>query len=120
MKTNKWILGGLMAMAITACTSDELVENTNPTLGKEVTVTAYAPGDAANSRVSFADDNTSKVTLSWKDTESFSVVYHTTAQTFSKTTAGNTFTGVLPYDANNTQSKYYAVYPALSGNTSLT
>ena len=77
MKTNKWILGGLMAMAITACTSDELVENTNPTQGKKVTVTAYAPGDEANSRVSFADNNTSKVTLSWKDTESFSVVYHT-------------------------------------------
>ncbi len=120
MKTNKWILGGLMAMAITACTSDELVENTNPTLGKEVTVTAYAPGDKANSRVSFADDNTSKVTLSWKDTENFSVVYHTTAQTFSKTTAGNTFTGILPYDNENNESNYYAVYPALSANTSLT
>ena len=120
MKTNKWILGGLMAMAITACTSDELVENTNPTQGKKVTVTAYASGDAANSRVSFADDNTSKVTLSWKDTESFSVVYHTTAQTFSKTTAGNTFTGILPYDNENNESNYYAVYPALPANTSLT
>ena len=120
MKTNKWILGGLMAMAITACTSDELVENTNPTQGKKVTVTAYAPGDEANSRVSFADDNTSKVTLSWNDTESFSVVYHTTAQTFSKTTAGNTFTGVLPYDNNHYADCYYAVYPALSANTSLT
>ena len=120
MKTNKWILGGLMAMAITACTSDELVENTNPTLGKEVTVTAYAPGDKANSRVSFTDDNTSKVTLSWNESESFSVVYHTTAQTFSKTEEGNSFTGVLPYDEEKYQDYYYAVYPALPANTSLT
>ena len=120
MKTNKWILGGLMAMAITACTSDELVENTNPTLGKEVTVTAYAPGDKANSRVSFTDDNTSKVTLSWKDSESFSVVYNTSVGTFSKSEEGNTFTGVLPYDEENWQDSYYAVYPALSANTSLT
>ena len=120
MKTNKWILGGLMAMAITACTSDELVENTNPTQGKKVTVTAYAPGDEANSRVSFDDDNTSKVTLSWKDSESFSVVYNTSVGTFSKSEEGNTFTGVLPYDEEIGQDYYYAVYPALSANPSLT
>lgn len=120
MKTNKWILGGLMAMAITACTSDELVENTNPTQGKKVTVTAYAPGDEANSRVSFIDDDeVEKVFLSWEDSESFSVVYHTTVQTFSKTTAGNTFTGILPTPATSPAS-YYAVYPALEEEATLT
>ena len=113
MKTNKWILGGLMAMAITACTSDELVENTNPTQGRKVTVTAYAPGDEANSRVSLVDDNTNKVvTLSWKEGDKFSVVCGTNVGTFSKTTAGNTFTGILPTPATSPAS-YYAVYPAL-------
>ena len=112
MKTNKWILGGLMAMAITACTSDELVENTNPTQGRKVTVTAYAPGDEANSRVSFADDNTSTVTLSWKEGDKFSVVCGTNVETFSKTAEDNTFSGVLPTSATSPAS-YYAFYPAL-------
>lgn len=127
MKTNKWILGGLMAMAITACTSDELVENNSqqPAKGEVVTVTAYAPGNNTNSRVEFNESTTQGVSfdLSWSNNDKFTVIKGKEYTNFTNGDGDdndNTFTGILPYDRNNTQSKYYAVYPALRANTSLT
>ena len=102
MKTNKWILGGLMAMAITACTSDELVENnlsTESGKGQLVSVTAYTPGNGNSSRVAPTDkpnEGVRVVSLTWEDNENFTVIgtEHTTFNNGED--GGNTFTGYLP------------------------
>ena len=122
MKTNKWILGGLMAMAITACTSDELVENNSqqPAKGEVVSVTAYTPGDGNSSRVALNDKPDDKpddglddglVSLTWEANDSFTVIQGNAKTNFTNGDGGgNTFTGVLPDGVGN----FYAFYPATS------
>ena len=103
------MLCGLMAIVITACSNEEIpvvIEQTPATPGEMVSVKAYAPGE--ESRVAYTSGE-SGMTLSWETNESFSVIRGSENQTFSKTTAGNTFTGVLPTDGSG---DYYAFYPA--------
>lgn len=116
-----WILGGLMAMAITACTSDELMQSPEqqPAEGEVVSVTAYAPGSGnTDSRVDFAPSSKLGVLfdLSWSNDDKFSVVSGTAYQTFDKVpNENNTFVGSLPAGTGY----YYAVYPVLPENTSI-
>ena len=117
MKKYTWILGGLMAMAITACTSDELMERSeqHPTEGEVVIVTAYAPGGNTDSRVAFTEytdeGKSDNYTLSWVDTDNFSMIKGEECQTFTKVEEKeNMFSGILP---SGTGNYYYAVYPAL-------
>lgn len=117
MKTNKWILGGLMAMAITACTSDELVEHNSqqPAKGEVVSVTAYTPGDGADTRVTPTDDGVRLVSLAWDKKDSFTVIQGNANTNFTNGDGGgNTFTGVLPNDTSTDDDNFYAVYPVLS------
>ena len=108
MKKNLWILGGLVAMAFTACTNDDVLPADNTLAsGKKVLVTAYAPGDGADSRIAF-NDNEGTISLSWDTEESFSVIRGGENQTFSKNGEGNAFEGNLP---TNGEGTYYAVYP---------
>ena len=109
------ILCVLMAIAMTACTNEELlvVEGQTPAVpGEKVSVEAYAPGgDKAGSRIVFQENEGDKptVSLSWSKEERFSVVRGSEVRTFSKNTAGNTFTGTLPTDGTG---DYLAFYPA--------
>lgn len=108
------ILCGLMAIAMTACTQEQLVvEGQNPDdQGEKVNVKAYAPGnDNAGSRITFQENegNEPTVSLSWSKEERFSVVRGSDVRTFSKNTAGNTFMGTLPTDGTG---DYLAFYPA--------
>lgn len=119
MKTNKWILGGLMAMAITACTSDELVENnlsTESGKGQLVSVTAYTPGNGNSSRVAPTDiPNERVVSLTWEANDSFTVIQGNANTNFTNGDGGgNTFTGDLPDDTSTDDDNFYAVYPARS------
>ena len=110
MKKNLWILGGLVAMAFTACTNDDVLPADNTLAsGKKVQVTAYAPGDGADSRIAF-NDNEGTISLSWENSERFSVIRGGENQTFSNgESGGNIFEGDLPTAEEGT---YYAVYPA--------
>ena len=110
MKKNLWILGGVLAMAFTACTNDDVLPADNTLAsGKKVQVTAYAPGDGADSRIAF-NDNEGTFSLSWNTEESFSVIRGGANQTFSNgESGGNIFEGDLPTAGEGT---YYAVYPA--------
>ena len=110
MKKNLWILGGVLAMAFTACTNDDVLPADNTLAsGKKVQVTAYAPGDGADSRIAF-NDNEGTISLSWDTEESFSVIRGGANQTFSNgESGGNIFEGDLPAVGEGT---YYAVYPA--------
>ena len=103
----------MVAMAAaTACTNNHMPpmeESQLPTEGKVVSVTAYAAGDKADSRVVFTPNVTDNgFTLAWDTEESFSVIRGGENQPFSKTTEGNTFTGTLPGAGTG---DYYAFYP---------
>ena len=118
MKKNLWLLGGLVAMAFSACTNEETLSNDHTLApGKKVQVTAYAPGDGAESRIAFNEDG-DDISLSWNEQESFSVIRNGENQTFSKNTQGNIFNGDWP-DAQGT-GPYYAVYPAITTATDYT
>ena len=117
MKTNNWILGGLMAMAFTACTNEELTENNSqqPAKGEVVSVTAYMPGSEDNTRVTPTDNGVSLVSLAWDKNDSFTVIQGNAYTNFTNGDGGgNTFTGVLPDDTSTDDDNFYAVYPALS------
>jgi hypothetical protein len=107
------ILCCLMAIAMTACTQEQLVEGQSiDNQDEKVNVKAYAPGgDMAGSRIVFQENEGDEptVSLSWSTEESFSVVRGSEVRTFSKNTAGNTFTGTLPTDGTG---DYHAFYPA--------
>lgn len=118
MKKYTWILGGLMAMAITACTSDELMQSPEqqPAEGDVVSVTAYAPGSNADSRVNYVDGtNGNLFNLVWSVNDKFSVIRGNLYKTFSNgANGGNLFTGTYPNDGSGT---YYAVYPYIASGT---
>ena len=113
MKKNLWLLGGLVAMAFSACTNEDSLPN-NHTLApvKKVQVTAYAPGDEVESRVAFSE-NGGAISLAWENEESFSVIWNNGDEdkgnvTFSKNSVGNVFDGELPAEGTG---PYYAIYP---------
>lgn len=122
MKKYTWILGGLMALAITACTGDELMQNPEqqPAEGEVVTVTAFAPGNNTNSRVEFNESTTQGVSfdLSWSNNDKFSVIMNSSYKTFTKVSnSDNLFSGTYPAGSGT----YYAVYPYIeSGDASAT
>lgn len=117
MKTLNWLLGGLTAIAFTACTQDEWIDNAAAP-GEKVSVKAYAPGDGNNARVAFTPNNEANtIALAWETEERFSVIRGSENQTFVKDTEGNTFEGILPVTGNG---NYYAVYPANTNATDAT
>lgn len=117
MKKYTWILGGLMALAITACTGDELMQNPEqqPAEGEVVTVTAYAPGSNADSRVNYVDGtNGNLFNLVWSVNDKFSVIVNSSYQTFTKVSnSDNFFSGTYPAGSGT----YYAVYPYIASGT---
>ena len=113
MKKYNLLLCGLIAMLFSACTKDELAEINSQPLGEMVSVTAYAAGSGENTRVSYTDKGDGSYSLAWEETETFSVIREGYNATFSKTTPGNTFTGVLP----GGDGTYYAVYPTTAATS---
>ena len=105
-------------MAITACTSDELMQSPEqqPAEGDVVSVTAYAPGSNADSRVNYVDGtNGNLFNLVWSVNDKFSVIRGNLYKTFSNgANGGNLFTGTYPNDGSGT---YYAVYPYIASGT---
>ena len=94
MKKYVALLSGVIAMALTACTKDEAMQIPDSP-SQMVSVTAYAPSQDDDTRIAYSQDNF-VLNLAWEDEESFSVIRGGENQTFSKSTAGNTFTGILP------------------------
>lgn len=121
MKTTNWLLGGLTAIAFTACTNDEWIDDSIQSQlasSEKISVKAYAPRNGNDTRVAFTPDNDANtIALTWQTKESFSVIRGSVNQTFSKETEGNTFEGVLPAVGNG---NYYAIYPAITTATNAT
>ena len=115
MKKNL-LFGALMLSllaGVSSCSNDEVADN-NGAAGKQISITAGI-SRGAESRVAYDDDG-SKVAVSWSDKEIFKM-YRGISENgtlFSKTTAGNVFTGVAPTDGDGTT--YYGVYPSYIPN----
>ena len=119
MKSIKnYLLSGLLVIAASACSNEELMqpEVTPDATGETVTVKAYLPDNGAPlSRVALAEGGTDKaptLSVSWKDGDKFSVIRNRQNETFTKADGTNEFTGTLP-DAEGS-GNYLAVYPAKS------
>lgn len=106
-------LGGLLIVSVSSCSNDdtEIYNNENKEVSVVATISTKSDRD---SRVilspSVNDDNKPKVTVSWDNEDAFSVIGSNENKTFSKTEAGNVFTGVMP--SNKAQDgNYYGFYP---------
>ena len=110
MKRISLILSGLMAIAFTACTNDDVLqENAAQSAGNPITVTAYVAGDnSSDARITQNMDGEGVVKLAWSANDTFSVIRGGGNQTFTKASTGeDDFTGTLP----GTSGTCYAVYP---------
>ena len=103
-------LFGLLAIASTSCTKEEVpaLGTTGP-VGEKIIVTAYVGGNDTRVSSSF-DDVDKKYTFTWEDEDAFSVIGNSENQSFTKANTGdNNFTGIAPVAK---EGKYYAIYPA--------
>lgn len=120
MKKNS--LFGVYILSILACasasscsSSDETAEN-DAANGKAISIKTSI-GNGVESRVTYTDDETSKVvTVNWSTTETFKMYQGTggSGTEFSKSAEGNVFTGTAPTDGSG--NTYYGVYPATLTN----
>lgn len=102
------LLSGLLAIAFTSCTNEELDQFDLQSAQGTVSIQAYTPADTPDTRITFTP-NGNKIDLAWEREESFSVIHVNQNAIFSKNTDGNTFTGTLPEKEGN--NDYYAAYP---------
>lgn len=117
MKKFNLFLGGLMAIAFTACTNEELLQegNSNAPSAEQVTITAYTPGDdSVSSRIAQSDvvvgDKTNKK-LTWEaNTDRISVLYNNQSKVY-KSKGNNLFEGDSFGGEVNPVGDYYAAYP---------
>ena len=108
MKNINWFFSALIAIVLCACAQHEMLEEDAPQSVPDgmVSITAYAPGDGADSRIAFID-NGSTISLEWSDEESISVIWNNGNETFTKSSEGNVFTG----NSLGESEVYYASYP---------
>ena len=111
----KYLLGGMLVMAASACSEEELMSSNDQvaTQGERVTVMAYVPSDNAPiSRITLTEEESNEtptISVAWADEDEFSVIRGNENQTFNKANGENTFTGTLP-DVDGS-GNYYAFYP---------
>ena len=116
MKKFNLFWGGLMAIAFTACTNEELLQegNSNGPSAEQVTITAYTPGDdSASSRIAQTMEGT-KIKLGWDaGTDVISVTRGSNFVNFTSL-GGNDFESP---EAPTGEGNFYAVYPAVAEET---
>ena len=106
-KMKKQVLFGTLMFAlltVTGCSSEDATENNS---GKQITITAGIEG-SADSRLTYTDDNSKSMSVSWSDQESFTMYNgaNDTGKPFTKNVAGNIFSGTPPEGTGT----YYGVY----------
>lgn len=118
MKKFNLFLGGLMAIAFTACTNEDFMQegNSNAPSAEKITITAYTPGDnSASSRIAQGDYEIGQtIPLTWDNDDQISVFYAGITKTYTKSGEDkNTFTGdIFP----EIEGFYYGFYPALAAD----
>ena len=119
MKNVLRLLCGWMAIALAACTGDELQQIAplqKPVGERVISVDAYTPSDDAHTRLDF-EESTEGLKLSWSENDAFTAVIGNKAVTFSYDVNSEQFTATLP-DGVALTDGIVAYYPAYTGEYS--
>ena len=111
-----YMLSILACVGASSCSSSDETAGNDAANGKAISIKTSI-GNGVESRVTYTDDETSKVvTVNWSTTETFKMYQGTggSGTEFSKSTEGNIFTGTAPTDGSG--NTYYGVYPATLTN----
>ena len=116
MKKNIWMASALicaLAVATVSCNNEELAGTTPDGKGQRTTITANAPQNGADTRVSYDETtNPQKVKLAWETSDAIGVwqAGQTTVNEFTASQAGASaeFSGNATFTEG---AQYYAVYP---------
>ena len=114
MKNVLRLMCGWMAIALAACTGDELQQIAplqKPVGERVINVDAYTPSDDAHTRLAFEDKGTEGLKLSWSEGDAFTAVIDNEAVTFSYDVDSKQFTATLPEGVTLTDG-IVAYYPA--------
>ena len=119
MKNVLRLLCGWMAIALAACTGDELQQIAplqKPVGERVISVDAYTPSDDAHTRLNF-EESTEGLKLSWSKNDAFTAVIGNEEVTFSYDVDSEQFTATLP-DGVALTDGIVAYYPAYTGEYS--
>ena len=110
-----YMLSILACVGASSCSSSDETAGNDAANGKAISIKTSI-GNGVESRVTYTDDGTSKVAVSWSTTETFKMYQGTggSGTEFSKSAEGNVFTGTAPTDGSG--NTYYGVYPATLTN----
>jgi len=113
MKKTIMLFCGLMAIALAACTHNELPQVgqlEKPAGGRVVSVKAYTPDGQADSRLAF-DEQSGSLAMTWTVGDAFKVMINEAEVRFSYDAAKEAFTATLPEGAE-LEDEMPAYYPA--------
>ena len=113
MKTTIKLFCGLMAIALAACTHNELPQvepSEKPAGGRVVSVKAYTPDGQAESRLAF-DEQSGSLAMTWTEGDAFEVTINEAEVRFTYDATKEAFTATLPEGAE-LEDEMRAYYPA--------
>ena len=117
MKTIFRLLCGWMAIALAACTGDELQQIEplqKPVAQKTISVKAYTPSEQAATRLAFEDKGAEGLKLSWTAGDAFTAVIGNSKVKFTYNADSKEFTANVAQDVTLTDG-LKAYYPAYYG-----
>ena len=110
------LIGAWMAIALTACSGNELelMESLEQPAGERViSVKAYTPNEQTNSRLAFEEHQDGSLALSWTEGDAFTAVIGETKVDFTYNVQTGEFSATLPAGVEMTdETKAY--YPAFT------
>ena len=120
MKNVLRLLCGWMAIALAACTGDELQQIAplqKPVGERVISVDAYTPSDDAHTRLDFEEEDDGSLSLAWTEEDAFTAVIGNVEVTFTYDADSEQFTATLPEGVALTDG-VTAYYPAYTGEYS--
>ncbi len=114
MKNVLRLMCGWMAIALAACTGDELQQIAplqRPVGERVISVDAYTPSDDAHTRLDFTEGTDGSLSLAWTQGDAFTAVIDNKEVTFSYDVNSEQFTATLPEGVALTDG-IVAYYPA--------
>ncbi|MBO5795636.1 MAG: BspA family leucine-rich repeat surface protein [Bacteroides sp.] len=120
MKNVLRLLCGWMAIALAACTGDELQQIAplqKPVGERVISVDAYTPSDDAHTRLDF-EESTEGLKLSWSENDAFTAVIGNEEVTFSYDVNSKQFTATNVAENIELTDGIVAYYPAYTGEYS--
>ena len=115
MKTIFRLLCGWMAIALAACTGDELQQIEplqKPVAQKTISVKAYTPSEQAATRLDFTEETDGSLSLAWSAGDAFTAVIGGEKVTFTYNESSKEFTADVNenFELSNGTIAYYPAY----------